>query len=123
VPERDRLTSLLVDLQSLRGRDRRAILAALSAAERARIAAHSRPPSRVKPASQAEPTRAFSDWLHARLNDADGNGAVQITTAARDALRSAAGAVAVADFEQAAPRGRSLLGALGSLLAGGLEAR
>jgi hypothetical protein len=117
VPEQEPLASLIGDLRSLRGRDRRAVLAALSESERARIAALSRPRSpRATPAAAPQPL--LSEWLQARLDESPEAGGARVTVAARQALRAAAGSFTGVEPMRDPPRGRSLLGALGSFLAG-----
>ena len=110
------LAATIAELRSLGGTDRRAILAALPAEERARAEAllqEGVKPGMAEAAAPAAP--ALSPWLAERLAEGDG----RITPATRAALRKAmgeSGAAPGSGTADAAPRGRSLLGGMAALL-------
>jgi hypothetical protein len=113
VPDPNSLPETIAALGALPGRDRRAILAALEPEERARAAALLGARGAPTPPVRPEPALALSPWLAERLTAADG----RVTPATRRILVEASEAAGRGDGAAApAPRGRSLLGALGALL-------
>jgi hypothetical protein len=117
MPERSRLDSLVAELRGLRGSDRSAILHALSADDRARLARLLAVP-RGTSGGRAEPvTPLFSPWLSARIAGPSADATWQISPATRDALAAAVRDLG-ADTTQPSRegRGRSLAGAFGDLL-------
>jgi hypothetical protein len=111
------LEALLAELEAMPRRDREAVLASLSAAEREQVSGLVRE-RRAAPIASAAAAQhpALSDWLTARL----GEGRWEMTAAARQALAEAIGDAA-ADLPPqrgTAPAPRpSLLGSIGGWLA------
>ena len=97
MPGPDSLADLAADLRALSGRERRAVLGALSDSERLRLTAllesAADPPDRE---SEGDGYDSFSPWLTARLRDAPKDGSAgtaapwRMTAAARQLLQQAA---------------------------------
>ena len=125
MPATDTLAALAADLEVLPRRERRAVLRALSRAERDRLAAlitAARQPAPPPPAAR-DPKAIYSPWLVERLRAAEGaavDSPAAMTAAGRRLLLQAARDVAatLAAAEPAPPpaRGAPLLDAIGALL-------
>ncbi|HYD38759.1 MAG TPA: hypothetical protein VEA60_14165 [Allosphingosinicella sp.] len=125
--EADSLVSLAEDLRALNGRERRAVLAALSPFERAQVAALLDAAATPAPLEPAAPDYSrFSPWLARHLGAESGAG--NLTAATRQLLTQAAGELAggrpapAAALEPAARR-RSLTDAVAQLLSPRWRAR
>lgn len=120
MPAPDPLAALAADLEALPGRERRAVLRALTPAERTRLeilleARHEAPARGGGPADGFD---RYSPWLAVRLRSAQANAADAMTPAARRLLLQSAKDPAAAAAPAARPaRGASLLDALGGLVA------
>jgi hypothetical protein len=112
---------LIAELGSLRTGDRRAILDALPASERAQVAEWIEAEERLRSEREFQPRPAFSAWLHARLAEPEpgGSSSWQVTAATRSVLAAAAQEVAgsAPAIVQTRP-GRSLTGAVLDLFSG-----
>lgn len=117
--EADTLEAIAADLRELAPRHRRAVLDALSAAERRRIAALLETPPAPEPAPAMAAVQ-FSPWLQARLALARDGAGERMTPAARHLLVRAAQDAIDGNLPPAtaapARAERSLLGALADAL-------
>lgn len=127
----DDTADLVADLRALTARDRRDVLASLSATEQARITALiseslvAKPgPATPSPAADTPLFRAFSPWVATRMQQSqDGStagGAANLTPATRRLLAQIGQEMAAKEHGDEVPEaevveGRSLLGVLGEL--------